>query len=169
MRSFGISYFSKNIIQKRNYFQTIERINHINIFFFLLVAGTSCKLSDFISNKYAMTSSERLKSYDVNLPIYEPFYKILFIDSMVPADYVTNLRQSLFQNLKNRKKDQTLFHYGRPLWSALLFNCNSDTNSVLELAKRKLIFSPVGIRLVISFWLHWRYCRCERPSQSVIK
>ena len=88
-----------------------------------------------------MTSSERLKSYDVNLPIYEPFYKIFFIDSMIPADYFTNLKQSLFQSLIQRKKDQTLFHYGRPLWSALLYNCNSDTGSVLELAQRKLIFS----------------------------
>ena len=53
----------------------------IEIFCYVLVACTNCNLSDFISNKQTMISSERLKSYDVNIPIYELFYKIIFIDS----------------------------------------------------------------------------------------
>ena len=88
-----------------------------------------------------MSSSERINVSTTNLAIYEPFYKILFIDSMVQKDYFDNLNNSLFRNLIERKAEKTLFFYGRPLWGSLLLQCNSDPDSVLELAHRKLIFS----------------------------
>ena len=113
----------------------------MNDFFFNLVAGTDSKLCDFVSNKYVMSSSERINDLGDKLTIYEPFYKILFIDSMVQKDYYANLKSSLFQNLKERKAEQSLYFYGRPLWGSLLLQSNSNPDSVLELAERKLIFS----------------------------
>ena len=117
-------------------------IFYIIILLFVLyykVSGTNTKLTGFISNKYAMSTSERINSQQRDLQIYGPFYKILFIDSLIPNNYLSEFSSSIYIKLKTRRSDQTLFYYGRPLWGSILAHSNSDT--VLEMAKNKLLFN----------------------------
>ena len=121
--------------------QLSKNFGQIFNFITILVAGTNCKLAEFAPNKYNMSYSERISVYSNNLPIYEPFYKILFIDMMIPTDYLPRLRNSLFRYLKARKSVETTFHYGRPLWATLLQSNNYSRQSILDFAQQKLIFS----------------------------
>ena len=109
-------------------------------FIIKIVAGTNCQLTDFVPNQYSMSHSERISLYSEK-PIYEPFYKTLFIDSLVPADYLHGLENSLFNQLKCRKSEETTFYYGRPLWASLLQTKKFSRQSILEFAQCKIIFN----------------------------
>lgn len=86
-----------------------------------------------------MSSSER-PSLDNNLPVYEPFYKILFIDEFVSKEYLSNLEKSLYVNLKQRKPEEELFRHGRAIWGSLAL-AGMDIAEILEFAQSKLICS----------------------------
>ena len=85
-----------------------------------------------------MSTSERINSQQRDLQIYGPFYKILFINSLIPNNYLGVLSSSIYLKLKTRRSDQTLFYYGRQLWGSILAHSNSDT--VKKMAENKILF-----------------------------
>ena len=104
------------------------------------MSGTDSKLSEILPNTSGMSPSERLSESN-QVPLYEPFYKILFVDSLVPNDYNQNLKAHLYNGLRNRESYSTLFYFGRPLWGSLLSVPNINHDNVMQMAKNKLIHS----------------------------
>ena len=87
-----------------------------------------------------MSSSERPSYLNNNLPIYDPFYKILFIDCFVSKEYLNTLNTSLCINLKQRNPKDQLFRHGRAVWGSLA-SAGMGIDEILEFAKIKLICS----------------------------
>lgn len=79
-----------------------------------IVAGTNETLAQFISNDITRTSSEKSSQKK----IYEPFYKVLFIDHLVPKTYFEKLIENLYNNIDQRDPYKSLFYFGRPLWGS---------------------------------------------------
>ena len=102
-----------------------------------IVAGTNETLAQFISNDITRTSSEKSSQKK----IYEPFYKVLFIDHLVPKTYFEKLIENLYNNIDQRDPYKSLFYFGRPLWGSLIeaFKLlNQREAKVFELAQEKL-------------------------------
>ena len=87
-----------------------------------VISSTNSHLGEFVSNKFTISESERPynKPNDSDYNIASPFYKILFIDDLVPLDYFDNLNSNLFTNLTEKDPFKGLFNHGRALWGALI-------------------------------------------------
>jgi hypothetical protein len=94
------------------------------------LADTNSLVSSFVPNQQALTGSE--KSASENLYFYPSFFKILFIDKFVPENDIRNFSfPTLYEGIINRNQMESLFLYGRPLWS--------KSDDKLNLAREKLI------------------------------
>lgn len=99
-----------------------------NMSILFVISSTNSHLGEFVSNKFTMTESER-PYFASDKYISSPFYKILFIDALVPITYFNNLKSNLYVNITNRDPFEGLFYHGRPLWGALI-ESNKKENKV---------------------------------------
>lgn len=112
-----------------------------NILF--LVTSTNSNIGDFVSNELTMSSSEKKfnKSHD-----FRPFYEVLCIDYLVPGNYQSDLKNSLFQTLDNRDPFNNLLYFGRPLWGSLIDSIKKskkeeELKSLMVFAEHKILFN----------------------------
>lgn len=108
--------------------------NQISIVF--VVSGTNIDLSGLVSNKMTISASEKNSPHT----IYPPFYKIIFIDDLIPFECLDEMKKNpnLYSIVKDRDPFK-LFYHGRSLWASLL-TYSTNKEEVLKLAESKLIF-----------------------------
>jgi hypothetical protein len=106
-----------------------------NIRVMFILTDTNTKIANFISTKYTISASEKSGLPTQSL---DPYFKILFTDLLVPSNYMTQLRNPTYKFLLERDPYQTVFHFGRPLWSSFL---KQNYGYTMNMAKRKILMS----------------------------
>jgi hypothetical protein len=113
----------------------IDLCHELPIVFYL--ADTNGKVAEFISNERTISASEREAIKGPNgKPVYDSFYKFLYIDEFVPRNYRPSLdiHETRYTTILNRDPRENLFLYGRPLWNSVI-----KLPIPLTLPKQKLI------------------------------
>jgi hypothetical protein len=114
-------------------FRVMHRaINHLfsDIRIAFILSDTNAKLTNLVPSEHNISSSTQLSS----LNLYEPFYGILYIDSLVKQSF--NPNELTYESFLKRNPSESVFRFGRPLWASLI---QQGSKNVYDLAKKKIL------------------------------